>query len=182
MLFTRALNYALPPISIFPSLIQRATTGISRSADHIHLHPDHPHRKNTVPLRKEQIRTITERLTQSGVKREITENEKKRDPTLRYTLYDDAKECTFRPKINSAPGGKKKGKRGGKGGEEKDGSGEDAEEANRKQEAESRDAFGFLDRQEAMEREKRYAKNTRETTNQIHPKLTHPYLPPPPSS
>ena len=79
--------------------------------------------------------------------------EKKRDPTLRYTLYDDAKECTFRPKINSAPGGKKKGR--GKG-EEKDGSGEDdGHEAARKQEAESRDAFGFLDRQEAMEREKR---------------------------
>ena len=74
---------------------------------------------------------------------------------MRYTLYDDAKECTFRPKINSVPGAKKKGKRGGKGGEEKDGSGEDADEANRKQEAESRDAFGFLDRQEAMEREKR---------------------------
>ena len=41
-------------------------------------------------------------------------------------------------------------------GEEKDGSGEDdGHEAARKQDAESRDAFGFLDRQEAMEREKR---------------------------
>ena len=86
---------------------------------------------------------------------------------MRYTLYDDAKECTFRPKINSASGGKKKGKRGGKGGEEKDGSGEDAEEANRKQEAESRDAFGFLDRQEAMEREKRYVKNNRIITEKL---------------
>ena len=57
----------------------------------------------------------------------------------RYTLYDDAKECTFRPTLQARGGGKR-------GGEEKK---KDDDEAKRDKEdaAKDRDAFGFLDRQ-----------------------------------
>ena len=55
-------------------------------------------------------------------------------------MYDDAKECTFKPTLHARAGGK--GKRGG---EEK----KDDDEAKRDKDdaAKDRDAFGFLDRQ-----------------------------------
>ena len=61
----------------------------------------------------------------------------------RYTLYDDAKECTFKPTLHARAGGKGGG--GKRGGEEK----KDDDEAKRDKDdaAKDRDAFGFLDRQ-----------------------------------
>jgi len=58
-------------------------------------------------------------------------------------LYDDAKECTFKPTLHARTGGKGGG--GKRGGEEK----KDDDEAKRDKDdaAKDRDAFGFLDRQ-----------------------------------
>ena len=62
---------------------------------------------------------------------EVSKEDIKRDPTLRYSLYDDAKECTFKPKIH---------------GKKKLSSDSDAKESERNR---------FIDRQEAEERHRR---------------------------
>ena len=61
---------------------------------------------------------------------EVSKADMKRDPTLRYSLYEDAKECTFKPKIH----GKKK-----------------SNSADDKESEKSR----FIERQEAEERHRR---------------------------
>lgn len=58
---------------------------------------------------------------------------KKKDPTLQYSLYDDAKECTFKPKLHGNPSSESKGGSG---------SGEDYKST-------------FIERQEAEERTRR---------------------------
>ena len=62
---------------------------------------------------------------------EASKNDIKRDPTLRYSLYDDAKECTFKPKIH---------------GKKKSNSDSDAKESEKSR---------FIERQEAEERHRR---------------------------
>ena len=47
----------------------------------------------------EHINSIVDRLTASNYSKPNAA-EIKRDPTLRYTRYEDAKECVFRPQIN----------------------------------------------------------------------------------
>ena len=46
-----------------------------------------------------RIKSIVDRLTAANTSRPNA-TEIRRDPTLRHTRYDDAKECTFKPQIN----------------------------------------------------------------------------------
>ena len=92
------------------------------------------------------VRAMVDRLVSTGCRREPTAAEKRKDPTLQYTLYDDAKECTFRPKINK----RGKSREGGEGGKDRD----KGEEEGKKADAESNEQLNFIARQENMEREK----------------------------
>jgi hypothetical protein len=86
----------------------------------------------------ENMRASAERLCTTASSKAPSQRELRADPTLRFATYEDAKECTFQPRI---AGKERKAKKAA----------DDEDEDRRGEE----DKFAFINRQEAEERNRR---------------------------